>query len=229
MKEMSFNKILKTILIFIIYLSYSKILEILLSLIGMSGILINLIGDILFLAGILYFYKDNLKDDYQKWKEISFKKKALSILGYVGCIFLLNIIMGMVTQIFIPEAADSTTGNASAISNLFNTSFIYTLFKTLLFASIAEEIVFKESIHDIVNNKILFVMISSFIYAMLNIIYGDLNNPFLWLDFMQFFLLSLVLSIAYTRSNNNIFMVIFVKFIYNLIPTILLILTSLVK
>lgn len=229
MKEVNFNKILKTLLVFIIYLSYSKILEVFFSFIGITGIVVNLIGDILFLIGVVYFYKDNLKEDYQKWKDTPFKKKILSILGYVGCIFILGIVMGMIMEIFIPEAATGTTDNAQAISNLFNTSFIYTLFKTLIFASIAEELVFKESIHDIVKNKILFVIVSSFIYATLNIIYGNLNNPFLWLDFIQFFLISLILSIAYVRSNDNIFMAIFVKFVYNLIPTILLILMSVVK
>ena len=225
MKKILGNKLVKTLLIFILYLSYSKIFELLLG----QGILCSLLGDILFLIGILFYYKNNLKEDYKEWQKIPFKKRILSILGYIGCIFLLGIITGIIIELFIPDAANSTTDNAEAIANLFNVSFVYTLFKTLIFASVAEELVFKEAIHDIIDNNWLFILVSSLIYATLNIIYGNLDNSFLWLDFIQFFSFSLVLSTAYVRCNNNIFMVIFIKLIYNLFPTILLILTTLVK
>ena len=76
--------------------------------------------------------------------------------------------------------------------------------------------------------RYIYMLISSFIYAVMNVIYGDLTNTFLWLDFVQYFLFYIILSMAYVKYDYNIFVPISIKFIYNLFQTILLVLISIV-
>lgn len=222
------QKFIKFILILIIYIFYGKIIGSIFSLIGINGIFSSFFSDIIFFIGIVWFYKDNLKQDYKKYREYTLKEKGKILFKNLGLVFLVFLFMGILTEIFLPDAANVGTENNQMITSLFGTSLLYTLFKTLIFATIAEELVFREAMSEIVTNKKLLVIISSFIYAVMNVIYGDLTNTFLWLDFVQYFLFYIILSMAYVKYDYNIFVPISIKFIYNLFQTILLVLISIV-
>ena len=139
-------------------------------------------------------------------------------------LFVLNILVTGIGGMFL----DSSTldENTTAIYSLFEVSTIYTIFKTLIFASIAEELLFKESLRSVISNDALFLLVSTFLYAFMNIAYADWNLNVVLLDFLSYASFSLVLGIAYLRNKSNIMIPIFVKFVYNLIPTTLLILTA---
>lgn len=223
------KKLLKFLLVFVVYIFYGKILGTILSWIGITGVLMSFITDLLFLVGIVWFYKDNLKYDLEKYKKYTLKEKLKITFKYLALILLIFIFMGILTEIFVPEAANVGTENNQMITSMFNISLLYTLFKTLIFATIAEEIVFREAIGEAVTNKKLLVIISGLIYSVMNIIYGDLSQGFVWLDFLQYFLFYIILSIAYIKYDNNIFIPISIKFIYNLFQAIMLIVVSVAR
>lgn len=229
MEKNIWQKLLKFILVLVIYIFYGNIIGSVLSLVGITGVLSSFLSDLLFFIGIVWFYKDNLKQDFEKYKQYSWKEKLKIVLQALGFIFIVFILMGLLTEIFVPDAANVGTENNQMITSMFGTSLIYTLFKTLIFATIAEELVFREAMSEIVTNKKLLVIISSLIYALMNIIYSDLTGQFLWLDFLQYFLFYIILSIAYVKKDNNIFVPISIKFLYNLFQAILLIVMSVVK
>ena len=215
----SMKNLVKTLLTFITYFSLYILIN---NVFKTNETIINsFISDILFLIFIIIMYFNDIKDDFNNLRKESIKKTIKIILKNVLFIFLLNIVMGIVTQIFIPNA-NNIDQNATQIVNLFDISLIYTLFKTLFFASIAEELMFRKSINKIINNKVIFVVVSSLIYSIINIMYTDFSSDFVLFDFLSYFLLSIILSVAYVRNNNNIFYIIGMKFIYNLIPTIIL-------
>lgn len=217
------NKLIKTLLIFLGYIFYTNIFGSIFSIVGLENTVESIFAsDILFLFIIVYVYKDNLSIDFKTFKEkYVFKRKVCEIVKYSVAIFVATAIYGIVVSFFVPNYAGSD--NSTAIISLFEISTIYTLFKILIFATVAEELVFKESLSSVVNNKFAFVIISSLIYATMNIIYSDLSNQYLIINLISYFLASLVLAIAYVKNDNNIFLVILIKFCYNLIPTLLLI------
>ena len=223
------KNLLKFLIVFIIYIFYGKLFGLILSLIGIGGLLASFIMDLLFFIGIIWFYRKNLKEDFREYKKYTWKKILKIILGNFGLILLVFMIMGMLTEIFVPEAANIATENNQMITSLFNASLLYTLFKTLIFATIAEELVFREAISEAVTNKKVLVIISSSIYALMNIIYVDLSHQFIWMDFLQYFLFYMILSLSYVKHNNNIFVPISIKFLYNLFQIILLIVVSVAK
>lgn len=229
MSKAIWQKLLKFVFVLVIYIFYGKIIGTLLSWIGIKGVLSLFLTDILFFCGIVWLYRKNLRQDFEKYKSYSWKIKLKSILGSIGLILLVFILMGVLTEIFVPAAANVSTENNQMLTSLFDTSVLYLLFKTLIFATVAEELVFREAISETVTNKVLLVVISSFIYALMNVIYGDLNGQFLWLDVLQYFLFYMILSIAYVKHDNNIFVPISIKFFYNLFQLILLIVKSVVR
>lgn len=215
--------VLKTLIIFIIYATYSADISKILPF--DNEIITMLFSDMFFLILIILLYNQNLKNSINKFQtNYSWKQKIWIVLKFVMLIFIFNIIMGALTELIFPNAAKGKDENALSISNLFQMSSFYTLFKTLIFTTIAEELLFKESIHECIDNKIMFILISSSIYAAFNIIYSDLSMNYIWMDFIQYFLFSCILSYVYIKQDNNILFVILIKFLYNLIPTILLML-----
>ena len=213
------QKLLKFIIVLVIYIFFGKIVGELIS---------YFLADLLFFIGIIWFYRDNLKRDFENYKKYSGKEKLKICLKSLGLIILVFIFMGLLTEVFVPDAANIGTENNQIITSLFNTSLFYMLFKTLIFATVAEELVFREAMSEIITNKKLLVIISSLIYALMNIIYVDLTGNFLWLDFLQYFLFYIILSIAYVKYNNNIFVPISIKFLYNLFQVIILIVMSVI-
>jgi hypothetical protein len=70
---------------------------------------------------------------------------------------------------------------------------------------------------------VLFVISSSLIYAVMNVIYGDLSSPYLLTDALSYFAVSATLATMYIKNQDNIILVMFIKFFYNLIPMCIMI------
>jgi len=225
MKDKRINYLLKTIIIFVWYMFNANIFNAVFNLIGFNNNTISmLIGDLFFLIFIVFIYKKNLKTKMDIFKkDYSTKGKVWQISKWILIILLVNAVMGILTEIFYPELASGIDENAYEVTKLFDVSFLYFAFKTLLFAPIAEELIFKESIRDVVKNDVAFILISSAIYTVMNVMYA--SNGIQWLDLFGYFVLSLILSLAYVKNKDNIIIVIFIKFFYNLFPTLILIST----
>lgn len=224
MKKEKWKDLIQVIIIFIVYLFYTTIFDQLFKLCGIeTGIATMFIADLTFFIGIILVYKKNLEKKYHIFsKEYSWKKKIGIIAIGVLILFLVNILMGMITEIFLPNLSTGNDDNSHAIIELFNISYVYTLFKTLLFAPIAEELLFKEAVRDVVKNNILFVIVSSTLYTLMNFMYASVGSPSMILDIIGYFLFAVILSIIYLKNDDNIIIVMFIKFFYNIIPTILL-------
>lgn len=210
--------LLKTAIVFLVYICYTNVIYTVLSAFGLgNGIGSAFIADIVFLLFIVYIYKNELKEDWRSlFKENKPIKIFLFVFKYVVIIFLMNCLMAIFSSIMFTE--NQADGNTSAIYEIFNLSFVYTMFKLFIFSTIAEELLFKESIRENIDNKVIFVIVCSLIYAFMNIMYSDLSYGIIWIDFISYFVLSMIMATAYVRHGSNIFIVIMIKFIYNLIP-----------
>lgn len=214
-------KLIKTLLVFISYLLYSNVISVVFSTFKITNTtMISFFADLVFLICIVFVYKDNLKNDFENLKK---DYKILSIIKtviiWVVIIFVFNILMGAITEMIYPNMA--VDDNTNAMLTMFKTSMSYSLFKTMIFAVIAEELLYRESISDVVKNKYLFVVISSIVYTLLNFVFIGFNYKTIFVDILTYFLPALLFSTAYIKNNNNIIILMFIKFAYNLIPTIM--------
>lgn len=221
MKKEKMLNLVKVICLFIIYLIYSNLFNQVFDLLNIKNSIITMFaGDVFFLFMVIILYWKEMKESLINLDK-SKKKFIFKILKGVVILFVVNLVAGMVSELIAPiSSADDNTKSIYSLSEL---SFTYTLFKTLFFGVIAEELLFKQSIRSIIPNNVLFIVISSLLYAVMNVIYGDLNSPYLLTDALSYFAVSATLAIIYVRNNDNIVLVMFVKLFYNLIPMCLLI------
>lgn len=223
------NDLLKTILIFFFYFVYMNLASLICQILGVSyDLTIALYADCIFMLTILFIYQNNIKEDLKYIrKNYSWKKLLKTILIWVVIILVFIAIFGIITELISPSlgiTSDKSTTNTLKIHDLYNLSYFYMIFKTMIFGVVAEELLFRESVRDVINNKWLFIFVSSIIYTILNIIYCDLSSKFILLDIISYFLASLLFSTAYVKNNSNIVILMMIKFAYNLIPLTMLLL-----
>lgn len=220
------NTLLSTIIIFIVYLFYTQVLSKILGLMSINDSVTQMfISDLIFLLGIIVFYKKKIKSSFNIFvKNYKLSKKIIVVLKWVVVIFFINILMGAITEFLFPEVASVMDDNSEAIYNLFSVSSIYTIFKTMIFAVVAEELVFKQAIRDVFTNNIVFIAVSSLIYVIMNFAYADFNQSGILIDMLGYLMFAIVTSIAYIKNDDNIFIVMLIKFFYSLVPLLILVL-----
>lgn len=212
--------LLKSLFIFLTYLFYMPIIDTILKPLSLSSVVSSFIAEIIFFIIVVIAYFKELKTGFKSWlKENSTKKKCLFILKWFVIIQVFNLLGGMISSfLFTSKEID---GNTSAIYDLFEISSFYSIFHVMIFGVIAEELVFHQSLRDILKNDVVFIVASSFLYAIMNIAYYNFSLPNLF-SFIQSFLGAAIFSYIYVKNKDNIFSVMVVKFCCNLIPLILM-------
>ena len=184
-------------------------------------IVLIFLSDLVFLIGTMLLYKNRIKDGIRDFKKIKLSKKIMFVVKWVTILFLINIIGGILTELAFPNLIED--GNTTSIYSIASVSTIYIVFKTLVFAPIAEELVFKETVRELINNDIVFIITSSLVYAFVNIMYTELTLLTIS-DMMSYFIFASILSYVQVKNDDNVFMPMLIKFFYNLIPLTILLL-----
>ena len=222
MLDVNKQKIMKAVLVFIAYFAYNMVVNCFCEVLGIKDpIMISFIADILFSVVIVFFYRKEIyKSICDFRKDYSFKKRFVVVILGVLILFVLNILGGIVSEMLFSDLYD-VDQNTTMIYELANMSTIYTIFKTLIFASIVENIVFRVSIRELVRNNFAFIIVSSLIYALVNVMYSDFTLLTI-VDMVQYFLISFTLSSIYVKYKDSIYPVMMILFCYNMIPLAIL-------
>lgn len=204
-------------LIYFLYTYFAGYISILFKNIDNNLVMLGL--DVLFLIGIIIAYKKTLKADFEKIKkEYSFKRIIKIIfLGFLSIVLLNIVIAALGTLLFSDVNMDQ---NTQSIQNLASLSMIYTIFKTMIFGVVAEELLFRESLNEVIDNNILFVLITAIIYTAMNFVFT--TATFSISQILAYFLPALLFGVIYIKNKRNIILVMMTKFAYNLIPLIIL-------
>lgn len=223
MLKKNYENLIKIIIVFLIYLFSANVFCFL-----FEGILgstyATFISDLVVFFIIVLLYKDKIKNSFNKFiQNYSLKTKIWIIVKWFVIIFAINMIGGMITEMIFPDQ-NMNDENTNILYNLASVSTLYTLFKSLIFSTIAEVLIFHQSIRDILKkNNLLFMLVAAFIYAAMNIAYVNISAVSL-IDFVRCFIFSLILSWIYIKNDDNIFLIMLIKFVYALLPvTIMLV------
>ncbi len=222
-KKTEFKKLIKTITVFLIYFGYSYVFSNILINLGLDTILSAFIGDFIFMIFIIFMYWKDIKEDFSNLsKKCNNKigKLIKLVLMWFIILFISKILVALILETFIPNL--SIDENTSKIYKIADLSFVYIAFKTMIFAVIAEELLFRESIRKIIKSDILFILISSLLYTLMNFLYADLNIMYIGIYLLLYFIPALIMSFAYIRNNDNILLIMLIKFFFNLVPFIIL-------
>ena len=222
------EKLIKTLLVFICYLLYSNVISIVFSTFNIvNTTLISFVADLIFLICIVFAYRENLKNDLKDLKE---NYKVIDVIKTVvlwfAIIFIFNICMGVLTDLLWPTASNMKDGNTKLLFDSNTLNLTYKIFKTMVFAIVAEELIFRESISDVIKNKWVFILVSASVYTLINFAFVGFSSKIIVLDILSYFLPALLFSYAYTKYNNNIILLMLIKFTYQLVPLTLLLIKS---
>lgn len=211
-------------MIYLIYFVYTNVFEILLNTIGVKNdVIILFVSDLCFFLGIVLYYRQTIRQGVCSFKkDYSLKEKIILILKWFLIITVVNIFGGIISDLIFGSNTplDENTTSLRVIADI---SSLYTIFKALIFASVAEELLFKKAIRDVIQNDVLFCIVSSVIYATVNIMYTNITI-FSIVDFIQYFIFSILLSYCYVKNKDNVFIIMVIKFVYALFPLTLMLL-----
>lgn len=215
------QKLIQMFSIYIIYFLYSYFgSSMLQGFFPWSSALLKFFLDCLFLLGIVFVYRKNLKEDLEQIRKNWPVKKVIKILVLgVVCLFALNIVMGILSDFIFPNI--TIDENTLAIKALADDSLFYAIFKTMIFGVIAEELLFRETLNECIENNSLYILFSAAIYTLMNLIFSS-NHSNMLLSAAIYFIPALVFSFIYIKTNRNIILLMDIKFCYNLIPLMIL-------
>lgn len=212
MRKEKIEILLKSLAVILSYFVYTKVVTSILNLVFNGHFTDNyfysFIADLIYFIIILAIYHKDLWNNIIDLKKEPVKKLLNGIKWMV-----IAVVLQVVTINILNAIGPYTAGNDEAVASL---PAYYMIFKTIFFSILVEEIIFRKSIRDVIDNKILFIILSSLFYGFMNIVYSDLSGLNI-LSILPYFVSSLALSYLYVKYD-NIVLVMLVKFLYNLIP-----------
>ena len=172
-----------------------------------SLIYAEIISEVIIFIIFIILYHKRLKQDFKKLT----KKDLLYIITISIILIGLNFVL---SNIF--EKLNINMTNQNSLNNMFiNNKLLMTFYITLL-APVIEEIVFRYSIDTACKNNLLFLILSTVIFAIMHGI-GIVTILYLLIGFG--------LSYSYLKSNRNIIVPIFIHMLNNIFSIITMYLT----
>ncbi|MEG0276464.1 MAG: type II CAAX endopeptidase family protein [Coprobacillus sp.] len=207
-----FNAILKFIII-----TFSIQMDI-----NSANAYLNLMTDFVLLIIVWFIMKDFLKEQFKDFSKNMKDNLIYGCLVGVGLIYAGSFIGGILTMLF---GGTDSSQNQAMIEVITKTSPVVMVITTVLLAPILEEFVFRGILFGWayeINPKFAHI-ISAFVFAMLHIILALLSgNIAEWVQIFSYFLMSIVLSYLYEKTN-NIAVPILTHMINNLITMLIII------
>lgn len=211
------KNIIISIIVFILYIIWPYLINTI-----SKDIIITTIAKGIFLFVLIFIYRKTLKIDINNFKLKKYMKKGLKI-------FLWTIILYIFANAIVSLICIATNMEISSFNqtyNLFKEYPILVLGLTLIYYPIVEELVFKRTLKDIITNKWLFI----FVTGLLNAVVTMILTTTLSIEYVYILpntILSMGLSYIYYNTNNIITPIIY-RSIYNIIPSIIAIISILV-
>ena len=118
----------------------------------------------------LFIYKEDIKKDFIDFKK-NYKKYFKENIKYwlfaLAIMYASNLIIAAIKYYTVGNI--STAENEQLIRETLAKAPVYTFISAAIFAPIMEELTFRKSLRNIFSNKVLFIIISSFIFGGLHV------------------------------------------------------------
>lgn len=211
--------IIKNSLIFLSYFFYQLLVFFIVSLFNInvkdfSFVQKNIylfITDLIYLIILVYLYKDELKSDLSK-----FKKNGDKLITKYFPIYLLGVfLMGISNMIVSSITKIEISSNEEAVRTLIKFYPVYMIFSSVIYAPIVEELIFRKSIRKIFDDKVVFILISGFLFGLVHVIGGNTSSNELLMG-IPYIIMGIDLAYIYYKSD-NIFTTMFIHSMHNFI------------
>ena len=166
---------------------------------------------------VIYFaiYRKTLVNDFKEFKK-DINGNLEFAFRYWAAGFAIMIVSNLFITVILGKAI---AGNEETVRNYIGTAPILMAISTVLFAPINEELTFRKSIHDAINNKWAYVLLSGIIFGGLHVI-SYVSSPLDLVYLIPYCSLGISFALLYYRTN-NIFSSISMHMMHNLLSIII--------
>ncbi|MBR3117294.1 MAG: CPBP family intramembrane metalloprotease [Bacilli bacterium] len=212
------KKIIKNIIVFLLYFVYVDIILFLLKLTGikfkeldlLSRVIVLLFINSLFIVALFFLYKKELKKDYK-----DFKKNYKTYLKKYVYYYMIGVILMALSNVIIQQITNiKISGNEESIHELIKIVPFYMFFQSIIYAPFVEEIIFRKTIRNVISNDKLFIILSGVIFGVIHI--SDYSNFGQVLMGIPYIIMGIDFAYIYHKTG-NIFTTMSFHFIHNLI------------
>lgn len=216
----NYNKLIKGIFVFLLYILVPYILDMFLPSITHSNSF-ELLYRFMFMFVLLVFYtfvyKDDLKEDIKNFMNNK-KRILLKSLMYFGILLFGNILISAIIKAVYPNFTYVSSG---IIDTLLNENALLMIFYIFIISLFTEQIVFRKVFRDIIRNKYFFIIFSGLVYGIFQIGYtfASINDV---LALIPFTFVGILFSYSYYKTE-NILTPCFVYLFYDLFYLLLIV------
>jgi len=183
------SNIYKSLLLIIVFFLYTVLIK-------SSPSILKVVLDLGIIILAIFLLKDELKESAYEFKKRKGKFILSIFLGFVA-ILVLQALTGVLFEMFFKITSPS--GEAQAA--LFKSAPLYLCFSMLLFSPIVEELTFRGAFHKIIQNKVLYTLISSILYGALYVLFVS-TESMSYLFIISYSLVAIVYPIIYLKTKS---------------------------
>ena len=122
------------------------------------------------------------------------KKEVKNVLKELFKYLIFHIILYIVTSSYITGISQNT----EVLNELFSSMYIFTLFYTIIIAPYLEEIIFRYGLYNIINNKYIYVIFTTFIFSAIHVLDDSNSLIYIW----QYVPISFYLTYKYYKTRD---------------------------
>jgi hypothetical protein len=163
------KKLLKCIGLIVLYFALSVLVSAIIAFLKvknsfLQNILLSL-GGFIVLIVIAYFFKDELKNDWTRFKK-NYKEYLKKALKYWLVGFIIMIITNLLIQTLVTGLASNEEANREMLTNYPLYSVIY----MCILGPICEELLFRLNFKDIIKGRLPFILITGVLFGSLHVV-----------------------------------------------------------
>ena len=219
--------LVKSLFLFILYLVYNSIIVELINIIfntnvklfsNTNKLIILFACDITLILIFYMIYKKSLKEDF-----IDFKKNFGSYMFKGVIVWAISVVLMMITNMIISSYVGNIATNEQLVQSTIKIFPLYMLFSSVIYAPFIEELIFRKSIRSFIDNKIIYILTSGFLFGFIHII-ANIENKKELLFTIPYALVGSAFAYIYSKTN-NVFVSMTLHAIHNAIVVAISILT----
>ncbi len=165
--------ILFCILSFLGLVLLSGIVQLIVNTFIKNEILCSIIGNTSVIIMISLFYLKDLIDEYKTYtgnfKETFKKSIKIYLLGFMGMVFF-----NLLISIFL----EGISSNEEQVREMLYNHTILTMISISIIAPIEEELIFRKSLHPVIKNKWVYIVLSGILFGFAHLLTNILSGTF---------------------------------------------------
>lgn len=190
-----------------------------LSRLGLS--LLNFLVYVILLPMLIYFMKRDLVED---WSGFKLQKNQWFPIIIVGYLYLLagnlisNLLSSMLGTLLQVESTVSVN-QLTIIRTLHSNGAVFMILSAVILGPVVEELVFRKAIFGLITNERIALTVSTLSFGLIHLI-AEASLMHALVNGISYFVMGLVFGLIYLRNGKNIWPVIFIHIVSNLVAVL---------